>query len=132
LLAAFCVFQVACGDDRSDPGTDADLPDELSIDAINDRADASVATSGTFADPRTATLTWDAVSHPDLRGYRVYFGPISAEYLQLRGQGIDTGKVTTHAIEGLASGRRYYFAVTAVDRSNTESDFSDEVFKDIP
>ena len=89
-------------------------------------------TARTSSSPNTAKLSWDAVSHPNLLGYRIYYGPKTGEYLQTRGQGIDAGNDTTHAIEGLASGRRYYFVVTTIDMSNNESDFSNEVFKDIP
>jgi hypothetical protein len=79
----------------------------------------------------TATLAWDAVTHPDRRGYRVYFGTAPGTYLQAAGNGVDIGDVTTHTVTGLDSGRRYYFAVTAYT-STGESAFSNEAFKDIP
>jgi fibronectin type 3 domain-containing protein len=82
--------------------------------------------------PNAAFLDWDAVNDPSIRGYRVYYGTERGAYLQHRGQGINTGNVTTYTVTGLASGRRYYFAVTAYDASNNESDYSNEVFKDIP
>jgi hypothetical protein len=80
----------------------------------------------------TATLAWDAVTHPDLRGYRVYIGTAPRTYLQVNGNGVNVGIVTTYTLTGLSAGTRYYFAVTAYDRSNNESDFSNEVFKDVP
>lgn len=80
----------------------------------------------------TASLAWDAVTHSNLRGYRVYFGTAPGTYSQPAGNGVDVSSATTHTIEGLSSGRRYYFAVTAYDASNVESAFSNEVFKDIP
>ena len=78
------------------------------------------------------TLAWDAVSHPSLSGYRVYFGTASGTYLQPPGQGINVGNVTSFTVPGLSSGIRYFFAVTAFDTSNNESTYSNEVFKDIP
>ena len=113
---------VACGDDGSEP--------VAANSALDDGAAAPG--NGISRGPNTATLSWDPVTHPNLRGYGIYYGPATGKYLQYRGQGIDTGNVTTHAIKGLASGRRYYFVVTAVDMSNNESDFSNEVFKNIP
>ena len=79
----------------------------------------------------TATLAWDAVTHPDLGGYRVYFGTASGTYFQAAGNGVDVGNATTYTVTGLSSGTRYHFAVKAYS-SNTESAFSNEVFKDIP
>ncbi|HWM41957.1 MAG TPA: Ig-like domain-containing protein, partial [Burkholderiales bacterium] len=80
----------------------------------------------------TATLTWDAVTHPNRSGYRVYFGTAPGSYSQSAGNGADAGSATTYAVTGLTSGRRYYFAVKTYDASNNESGFSNEVFKDIP
>jgi len=115
-------MMAACGDDGTERTT--------AISA-SDGGVAALAGS-TSSSPNTATLTWDAVTHPDLRSYRIYYGPEPGEYLQIRGQGIDTGNATTHTVEDLTSGRRYYFVVTAVDMLNNESDFSNEVFKNIP
>ena len=111
LFGALAVLMVACGG-----GTEPD---------------SGAAASGTSSSPNSATLEWDAVSGPDLIGYHVYYGTASGTYLQSRGAGIAVGDVTTYQITGLTSGTRYYFAVTAIDTSNNESDFSNEVFKDI-
>jgi hypothetical protein len=112
----------ACGDDGSEP-----------VGAASTRGGvAATPSNGASSSPNSATRTWDAVTHPNLRGYRVYYGPESRNYLQLCGKGIFVGKVTRHKITGLASERRYYFAVTAIDTSDKESGFSNEVVKDIP
>ena len=80
----------------------------------------------------SAGLAWDAVAAPNLSGYRVYFGTAPGMYLQAPGQGISVGNVTAFTVTGLASGLRYYFAVTDFDVGGTESSYSNEVFKDIP
>jgi hypothetical protein len=80
----------------------------------------------------TAILTWDAVVHASLSGYRVYYGTAPGAYNQPFGTGINVGNVLTHTINGLSSGTRYYFAVTSINSSNVESGYSSEVFKDIP
>src|SRR6266480_1030261 len=96
-------------------------------------ATASVTTGNTPPPPsNSAGLAWDAVIVPNLSGYRVYFGTAPGTYLQPVGQGISVGNVTTYTVMGLASGTRYYFAVTDFDTLGNESSYSNEVFKDIP
>ena len=80
----------------------------------------------------SAVLAWDAVTVPSLSGYRVYFGTAPGTYLQSLGQGISVGNVITYTVMGLASGTRYYFAVTDFDTLGIESPYSNEVFKSIP
>ena len=121
-VALLAMLMVAC----SDSGTDAVGVTSVSSDRV------ATPIVGASSGPNSAILEWDAVSAPNLRGYRIYYGPDIDMYLQLRGEGVDAGNVTTYTITGLASGRRYYFAVTAVDNANNESDFSSQVFKDIP
>lgn len=79
-----------------------------------------------------AELNWGANSEPDLSGYRVYYGTAPGEYAQSFGQGINVGKQTSYVVSDLASGQKYYFAVTAYDTSGNESDYSNEVSKNIP
>ena len=102
------------------------------IDAVGNISSLSAAASATTLAPNTTTLAWDAVTHPSLMGYRVYFGTAPGVYSQTAGNGVNVNNVTTHTITGLTSGTRYFFAVTAYDGANNESAFSNEVFKDIP
>src|SRR5437764_565295 len=80
----------------------------------------------------SADLAWDAVTGPNLSGYRVYFGTAPGPYLQPLGQGISVGNVKTYTLTGLASGSQYYFAVTAFDTVGVESPYSNEVSKNVP
>ena len=93
---------------------------------------ASATTLGTPTATGTAILAWDPVTVANLSGYRVYYGNAPGTYFQPLGQGLSVGNVTTHTVTGLTGGTRYYFVVTAVDTSNNESTYSNEVFKDIP
>ena len=79
-----------------------------------------------------AALAWDAVTTPNLSGYRVYYGTSPGTYLQSFGQGISVGSVPSYTLNGLNSRTRYYFAVTAFDAAGNESGYSNEVLKDIP
>jgi hypothetical protein len=76
----------------------------------------------------TAVLEWDPVVAADLSGYRVHYGTASGSYQQT----VNAGSSTAYTLNGLSSGTRYYFAVTALDSSGQESGYSNEVFKDIP
>jgi len=62
-------------------------------------------------------LTWDAVSAPNLVGYRLYYGQTPSSYTTH----IDTGLQTTATMTGLTAGKTYYFVVTAYDTAGEES-----------
>ncbi len=68
-------------------------------------------------------LAWDPNTEPDLAGYRVYYGSGSRNYDHV----MDVGNCTSCMVTGLEQGRTYYFAATAVNTANVESDFSNEV-----
>ena len=79
----------------------------------------------------TAVLAWDAVTAPNLAGYRVYYGSAPGTYLQAIGQGIEVGMNTTYTVTELTGGT-WYFAATAYDSSGGESIYSNEVSKSVP
>lgn len=68
-------------------------------------------------------VSWDANRESDLAGYKVYYGAESGRY----DNDVFVGNVTSHRFTGLEAGRRYFIAVTALDDSGNESDFSQEV-----
>ena len=77
-------------------------------------------------------LAWDPNSESDLEGYKLYYGTSSKNY----GVIIDVGLTATpsspsYTLTGLSEGETYYFAVTAYDTSDNESDYSNEVSKTI-
>src|SRR5215471_2267878 len=69
------------------------------------------------------SLAWDAVSAPDLAGYRLYYGQTSHAYTSQ----IDVGPQTTYTMTGLTDGQTYYFVVTAYDSAGNESPPSNEI-----
>ena len=80
------------------------------------------------------TLTWDRNQEPDIAGYRIYWGTSSRNY-QNSATVYDSATQPLeryYEVQGLEEGRTYYFAVTAFDLANQESDFSDEILKSIP
>jgi fibronectin type 3 domain-containing protein len=64
-------------------------------------------------------------------GYRIYYGTASRSYDQAKGSGQFVTN-TTATVPNLEGGTTYYFAVTAVDASGTESTYSGEATKAIP
>jgi hypothetical protein len=68
-------------------------------------------------------LAWDPNVEPDVAGYKVYYGLGSRNYDHV----MDVGNFTSCVVTGLDQGRTYYFAATAVNTANIESDFSNEV-----
>lgn len=77
----------------------------------------------------TATLTWNASTESDLKGYTVYRGTGSGTY----GAPLATLPKTTtnYAATGLQNGTTYFFVITAYDSAGNESTYSNEVSKSI-
>lgn len=67
-------------------------------------------------------LIWDPVT--DATGYRVYIGETATDYLY----SLDTNSTQTKAaVRGLAAGKTYYFAITALKSDAESKDKSDPV-----
>lgn len=122
-LAIVLAFMLsACGENSTDaPSLSSPPTDDGSSPLPGDQTPSS----------GSATVRWALNTEPDVAGYRVYYGTTPNSYLQSKGQGIAVAG-TSHTVTGLASGIRYYFAVTAFDNASNESGYSTEVFKDIP
>ena len=71
----------------------------------------------------SVTLAWDPSTSTDIAGYRIYYGRTSLDKTNT----VTLGNTTTATISNLVSGATYYFAATAYDTANLESDFSNEV-----
>jgi hypothetical protein len=83
------------------------------------------------AEDGAVSVSWSPVRGDDVRGYLVYYGRASGEYLGTesdRGPSpIDVGDQTQLRIGGLANGVLYYFVVAAYDQSTRDLLFSREV-----
>jgi len=105
------------------------------------RSLAGVIISSTMAFAGEITLAWDANTEPDLAGYKIYYGIASGDY----GNTIDVKQAAVGCsmldggydpfdlkcceitLTGFEIGKTYYFAATAYDEDNNESDYSEEL-----
>ena len=71
----------------------------------------------------SVTVAWDANQESDLKGYILYYGSASGNYTS----NIDIGNQTQYTITDLQDGVNYYFAVTAYNDADYESDYSEEL-----
>ncbi|MGA9885441.1 MAG: hypothetical protein WBQ34_17125 [Candidatus Acidiferrales bacterium] len=80
--------------------------------------------------PAYVDLSWGVSPEPDLAGYRVY----RSEQAGVLGTPLDNQLLLTPAFRDMnvVSGRRYLYAVTAVDRSGNESSPSAAIVVSVP
>ncbi len=97
-----------------------------------DRSNDCQVNPGVFGSTLTAVpgngqvlLSWGRDDHPDLMGYRVYWGtsPNPTTILDSAVVGVDD---TTKLIPGLTNGTPYYFRVTSLDSLGLESTYSND------
>jgi len=69
------------------------------------------------------TISWQPNTEPDLAGYKIYYGTESKVYSVI----LNVKNVTSYEIQNLTPGMTYYFALTAYDNSDNESELSQEV-----
>jgi hypothetical protein len=87
--------------------------------------------TGSTPSAKTVNLQWQAPTEnsdgtplTDLKGYKIHYGTESQTYT---GEiSVDNPTVTTFLVDSPGAGK-YYFAVTAYNKSGTESSPSDEV-----
>lgn len=89
-----------------------------------------IPVSLTLSQPTTgsAGLSWSANAEPDLAGYKVYIGTQSGLY----DAPITLGTVTAYNATNLASGKTYYFCISAFNSASNQSPCSAEVSKPLP
>ena len=75
-------------------------------------------------DAAQVRLAWDANTEPDVTGYIVEYGPMSAPF----SQAVDVGNVTTWTLTSAVQGVIYGFRVIAYDAGGLRSDASTPVY----
>lgn len=79
---------------------------------------------------RSVSLSWNASTSSNIRGYNVYRADVSGgTYVKLNGSPVSaTGYVDNNVV----SGRTYYYVATTVDNNNTESEHSNTATAPVP
>jgi hypothetical protein len=131
LYVLCAVALAACGGGGDETATAGTPPTSAPSPAPTPAPAPGPAPAPPPASLSTATLQWSAPSDSRVQGYRVYYGTSSRAYQQTRGAGLDSGSTTQLVVSNLQSGRTYYFAVTSYDAAGNESDYSNEVTKQI-
>jgi len=75
---------------------------------------------------------WDANTEPDLKGYKLYSSNISSIYDPNNFIDITDPNAITYTLNNIPYNSINYFVLTAYDLGGNESDFSNEVYYDIP
>ena len=100
----------------------------LYIPVIDKTAPKIPVISQANLEDKRVSLSWLASPDIDLAGYRLYMGNSSRMY----GEPVELGLRTSYTTDELVEGLTYYFAITAYDTLNNESEFSNEVDVLIP
>jgi len=69
------------------------------------------------------SLAWAKSPGPNVTGYKMHYGNYSGSYQYT----VNVGNSTSCTISGLTEGQTYYFAATAYDSQQNDSDYSNEV-----
>lgn len=78
--------------------------------------------------PPSLDLEWTASESVDVAGYYLYYGTASHSYEFA----LDVGNALSTTVTNLEVGGAYWFAVTAYDSMQDESDYSDELTCVVP
>ena len=97
--------------------------------ATNSPATESLSGSGVAPIQHSVDLSWGASSSSNLQGYNVYRAGVSGgPYAAV----VSANSGTTFVDASVQSGQTYFYVVTAVDTSGTESAYSNQVQAVIP
>lgn len=88
-------------------------------------AQAAVVSTNQLA---SVKLAWDRSADSSVAGYKLYWGPASRTYTN----SINVGTNLTGTVSNVVVGVNYFYAATAWNAQNLESDFSNEVAHVVP
>jgi Abnormal spindle-like microcephaly-assoc'd, ASPM-SPD-2-Hydin len=111
---------------QSSGSTSASL--SFASNASNSPAGQSMTGTGMAPVQHTVSLGWNASA--DAVGYNVYRGTVSGGPYSMVNSSLDS--TTAYADSTVVSGQTYYYVVTAVDGSSTESGYSNQTQAVVP
>jgi hypothetical protein len=101
--------------------------------SINTASVTGVNFTGTAAAtslPHTVTLSWNASTSANIKGYNVYRATVAGGSYAKLNPSLLTGRV--YIDSGVSSGRIYYYVTTSVNSSNVESGYSNQAAAVVP
>jgi hypothetical protein len=113
------------------PASAGSLPGSANVTSNATNSPATIPLSGTGAQPvsHAVTLNWSA-STSSVSGYNIYRSAVSGgPYSKMNSALITTTSYTDSAVQ---AGQTYFYVVTSVDSTGTESTFSNEVSATVP
>lgn len=103
---------------------------ELIISYSPDTPPASPQSLSAIAKDGSIDLAWSKVPESDVKGYYLYYGTRSGEYLGIGSSSgespIDVGNVDTFSFKGLKNGVLYFITIAAYDNAGNIGPFSPE------
>jgi hypothetical protein len=102
----------------------------IASNATGSPTPVSLTGTGISVSPHTVGLSWAASTSSGIVGYFVYRGTVSGGPYTKQNSLADT--ILSYTDSALTSGHAYFYVVTAVDSSNVESGFSNQVSAVIP
>lgn len=84
------------------------------------------ASTSDIVDPNAVVLLWSKNTEADLAGYKIYYHKEGGTTLN-----VDAGNPpdARYVMSGLEVGKKYYFSISAYDKSNNESAKTAEISK---
>jgi hypothetical protein len=104
----------------------------VTSNASNSPASITLSGKGVQPIPHSATLAWTPSTTPTAIGYYVYRASVSGGYTTPLNSSPISEPTTQFIDSNVQAGRTYYYVVTAVDSSNVQSSYSNEVSGTIP
>ncbi|HEX9110084.1 MAG TPA: hypothetical protein VF845_01300 [Terriglobales bacterium] len=86
--------------------------------------------SGTAPTQHSVALNWNASTGPGVVGYNVFRGSVSGGPYSQINPALEAS--TAYTDNSVAAGQTYYYVITAVDGSDNQSGYSDQVLAVIP
>jgi len=127
-------FTVAAGTSSAvavlfQPQAAGNVTGSISVASSATNSPASASLSGTGTIQHSVDLSWNASTTATVAGYNVYRAPQSGGPYQILNSALQSLAFTDSTVQ---SGTTYFYVVTAVDSSGTESSFSAEASAAIP
>ncbi len=102
----------------------------IGSNATGSPTNVTLTGTGVSLSPHSVALSWNASASSGVAGYFVYRGTVTGGPYTKQNSSADTSLAFTDS--AVASGQTFFYVVTAVDASNVESGFSNEVSAVIP